>query len=341
MRTINEKTFNKVANLVIFGFSVFNLVVSWNLFATYTDNENLKYVYSGLGVLWDLFLLINLVLLKTAIKLRKGWNIFGYLLSYALVLSIGFVGSIGFNIASVKHQTEVVSNLNKAETTTSDTITADKNAVVEHNSTIASYNIILKGIDLENASKADLRKFDDYTAKKNSELKAVEALNLKIQENSKIITDAAAKPVDLTVKKDAIKGDDVFESVGHIVGLPGSTVRDLTFILLILMIHVGLFVTTPTLNTKTEIKGLAWRKVNAFIDALFDVTGARLANDNTISVNTNLELKEVQEIRKFLLGLPHYKNEAILYQGRGIGTKASVSKDVFKTLVRVHLDSGE
>ena len=340
MRTINEKTFNKVANLVILGFSVFNLVVSWNLFAAYTDNENLKYVYSGLGVLWDLFLLINLVLLKTAIKLRKGWNVFGYILSYALVLSIGFVGSIGFNIASVKHQTEVVINLNKVENTASDAITADKQAIEEHKATIASYNKILKGFDLEDADKNTLRSFNEYTTKKNAELVTIQLLNDRIQNNSKVIT-TSEKPSDLTIKKEAIKGDDVFAAVGVIVSLSGETVRNWTFICLILMIHVGLFVTAPVLNTKTEIKGLAWRKVNAFIDALFDVTGARLANDNTISVTTNLELKEVQDIRKFLLGLPHYKNEPILFQGRGIGTKASVSKDVFKTLVRVHLDSGE
>ena len=341
MRTINEKTFNKVANLVILGFSVFNLVVSWNLFATYTENENLKYVYSGLGVLWDLFLLINLVLLKTAIKLRKGWSIFGYILSYALVLSIGFVGSIGFNIASVKHQTEVVANLNKVENTASSTISDDQEAIKEHKANIASYNVILKGIDLENADKATLYTFNTYTNKKNAELETIKQISDRIQANSKVITSASEKPVDVIAKKDSIKGDDVFEAVGIILNVSGDKIRNLTFILLILMIHVGLFVTAPTLNTKTEIKGLAWRKVNTFIDALFDVTGARLANDATISANTNLEIKEAQEIRKFLLGLPHYKNEPILYQGRGIGTKASVSKETFKTLVRVHLNSGE
>lgn len=353
---IDVKKFNFIQNYIITpGFAIFNLVLAFSLFHTFAENAILKWVYSGAGILWDASLLVNLVLLKTSIKHRKTGGIVGYSASYVVLLLVGIIGAVGFNVASVKHQSEVVNNLTGTITVAQDTINSNKTSIHSHESTIAAYQKSIKVLseNLEKQIEGKTAGEIDWLAglnttkieKINTSIKAenseVDRLKKENDEQQKIVSvksvNISGDPLDT-----GIAADDIFKAVADILGIKDSSyIRTFVFLLFIIMIHSVLFVNAPVLNTKTKVDTVNRRSVEQFIDALFDVPGARLATDDLIITKTGLSEKEVKDIRKFILELPSWKGQPVMIQGRGIGTKCNVNKDTLKTLVRVNLESGE
>ena len=338
---INVKTFNVLQNIVVVGFAIFNLILAFNLFHSFAENEALKWVYSGVGILWDAALLITLVLLKTAIRHRKGKAAVGYGFAYIVLLTLGAIGAIGFNIASAENQSKSVEAKSRTSAIANTTTDSNLTAIKLHQENAARHLLSAKALS-EKKYDSTAPGYEWYINKQASDIEALSnKASAELEKAEKLSAKIEESNLSITPEVKEIASNDIFKAVGDIVGLQSEKVRSFVFILFIVMVHVVLFANAPVLNTKVKIDAVNRKSVETFIDALFEVPGTRLATDDTIIAKTGLSEKEAKSIRKFLLDLPSWRGQPVLVTGKGIGTKSNVNKDTLKTLVRVNLESGE
>ena len=321
-----RKAFNLLRKFLLAIFAGFNLAIAIQLFMLYAENENMKIVYAIFGVAFGLFIFTTIIMLKTAYKYKQRYVLAGYLILYALLVFISIMGAIGYNINSVNNQSKAIVLKNSPKDNISKRLDLLNNEIISHSNNIATYEASIKAIPLKNIDK--INKVIGY---KNTESNAITAAQNEITE----ISFQASKEPD-----SGIVSNDIFNSIGSILKIEGSDAKSLIFILMILIINFGEFSNAPTLNNNVKLNGnITTRKMDIFIDALFNVNGVRLSNNDSIMEQTNLLENEVKDIREYLMGLKWKGDNILVNKGKGKGTQSSVKKESFKTIVKVLLNS--
>lgn len=328
MNTIDVKKFGWAQKLLVLVFAGFNVWIAINLFMSYSEREELKWAYAVLGGSWDLFMLVNIVLLKTAIKTKQVKSIISYSAVYTVLVCIGIIGSIGFNIANVNNQSKGVASAQVA----SNELEGKLNTLKAQKATIEA-NVTRFGSALNTIPADNIRRIKEVTDQQNAEMAKITVIQNQIDT---LVEQMKATPVSTD-----IAAQDIFDSVGGAIGVEGNTVKNMVFILIALMIQLALFVNCPVLNTGIKLNGINRRKMDAFIEALFSVNGVRLNNNEAIMERTNLDEKDVKEIREYLMSLKYNGEPILSNKGKGKGTQSPLTKDNFKTIVRILMNSSE
>ena len=275
-------------------------------------------------VAWEGGTLVVVAMLKTAIVNKKHWlTIIGLALAYILMASVPFIGSMGFNLANEHKQ---------ALNTKAAVVDVEGNKYAIEQAKKES-----KRLDGEIDRLTQERDAIDkkvYTTKWNSaDNSLTKAVNAKAVKD-KIVTDKSAANTTATTVTE-VSADDLFKEVGTIsdsknwVMSDGSFFRNFIFLVFSLTIILMVALAAPTIEEALAVVNIERvvdiRKLEKYLEAMFDVTGRRMAKDDSIAEQTGFTIEECKEFRDYVMGLS-YSDTPLFVRDTG-GTKSNFTKE--------------
>jgi hypothetical protein len=302
--------------MVCVGFTIF---VFMNL-----ANDWVKWVWLFAALAWEGGVLVVVSLLKTSIVKRENViKIVGLCLAYLLMGSVTFFGSLGFNVANTHKQTvaalakpvDVKGNeyLIEQAKKANEAIDADIAALSKQRDAF---------IDTDQQTKADVKQA------------AIDKKQKEKDKNNAAVGTKSGENTTSTVSTE-LAADDIFTALGGFFDAvnwnlkTGTFFKSLIFIIFGLTLLLMVALAAPTieeavvvlrLDTSVDVVGL-----QKYLEAMFDVTGRRLAKDEIIVDKTKLTIEKCKEFRAYLMKLT-YKGLPLFTRDSG-GTKANFPKE--------------
>jgi hypothetical protein len=320
---IDHNTFVLITWLVLGIFWVVSFIFTTIAFTSLGEGWT-KLAWFAAAVAWEGGTLVVVSMLKTAIVNKGHWfRIFLLALAYVVMASVPFIGSLGFNLAN-EHK---VSTITKA-------------AVVD---------VAGNEFAIEEAKKETKRlgeEVDRLTGERNAIDKVVYPTKWRLanKDLEKAIADKSAQIKTVTTKSGAnvtattvtaVSADDLFREVGTITAADnwkandGSLFKNFIFVIFGLVVILMVALAAPTIEEALAAVNIERvvdiRRLEKYLDAMFDVTGRRMAKDDTIAEQTGFDIEECKEFRDYVMGLSY--NDTPLFVRDNGGTKSNFSKE--------------
>lgn len=240
--SISRQHFITIRWVVLGGFWVVAAALTVFVLVNMATEIWVKIVLGALGIMWEGAVLVVVVLLKTAIVNKQHWlKITAITAAYLILVSVSFLGSIGFNIANSKNESVTVQRTETAVGSNDFEINELKTDVATINTDIVAATKTRDNFppDYLKYRTEQQKIIDDKTTLKSAKLKKIKDLGTETQ--------TAVTKVETT-------SEDIFRSIGEVfIGArwnvnDGSFFRNLLFLIMGTVLVLIIAVAAPKLE---------------------------------------------------------------------------------------------
>lgn len=364
MFALNAKIFDKIKpvdmirNITLAGFSLLMAALSLIGFVSMAEQDWMRWIFGAGGILWEGGVLVVLVFMKTALKAKKTWPSFGYVLLYLCMASFSVHFGIGVSKALTDAQTQDAVQQNAVITANTSAVTqisanreSLNNSIKTQNGVISSYQAMLATSQETVASL--LKNPDDKTqARIKSEISDQKQYLRKISgaedEISRLRGELAAldKPIASTLptvaKKEENKlptrpqfeANSIFKGIADIYHVSPEAIKSLMFAVMLVIIQLIIAICAPSMKEVIEISTIDKTKVFTYMKHLYNTKTERLAPEAEVASKMKIDISEANEYRNYLEGI-RWQNKPLIERKPG-GTMPNFPYDIAVKIVKNH-----
>lgn len=318
---MKEKTIHVFKNVSHIILIIISVALSVNLFIQFSNYWYIKILLGAMAISLETIKIYILLTAKYKISLKTKFDIFIGSIEFLVFLALAIVSmiaSLGFTFVSIEEQ-----SLQFVKTQQSSNFQIDM-LIREIESNNRQIEIIQ-----ENASGLEFSAVE-RGAEANRQV-------LEIQEKNRILIQEVEQFREQRQQEDPrLSSVEMFNLLGDSIGISGRQTMLYMMFALVFLLELALAITSGNIKPDNIFREHRF-EVNAYIDALLDVNGKRLNNDETISNKTGIPINNCKRYRELLLK-SHYNNIPLIESGRG-GTKANFTPSQIKKIIQLQNSS--